>query len=189
MARARPKLTYNVDLPGGAQKRLAEAILYVSSVCQDDPAFGMTRLNKTLFEADFLSFSLRSKPITGVRYQRIENGPAPKAMLPRLNELVERGELVVQPANFGGRTQRRPIALREPDLSVFDGADIAILDRIIRDAWGKMATEVSKESHRIEWWTRENGDDIPYEASWLSNAPVSAGEVQRTHELAAQYGW
>jgi hypothetical protein len=189
MASKRPKLTYNVDLPGGARKRLAEAILYVSAVCQDDPAFGMTRLNKTLFEADFLSYALRGKPITGVRYQRIRNGPAPKSMLPRLNELQAGGDLVIQPADFLGRPQNRPIAMRTADLGVFSGEDVAILDRVIRESWGKRATEVSAESHRIEWWTRQDGDDIPYEACWLSNAPVSPAEVSRTQALAAEYGW
>jgi hypothetical protein len=183
------KLTYNVDLPGGAPKRLAEAILYVCEVCEQDEAFGLTRLNKILFEADFLAFGTRGEPITGVKYQRLQNGPAPKAMLPRLNELVERQDLAIKSTDFMGRPQKRPIALRRADLSVFSAEDIDLLNRVIRESWGKSATNVSNASHRIEWKTRENGDDIPYEAAWLSNAPVSEAESDRTQALAETHGW
>lgn len=189
MALNRTNLTYSVDLPGGAPKRLAEAILYVCGACEQDEAFGLTRLNKILFEADFLSFELRGKPVTGVRYQRLPNGPAPKAMLPRLRELESQQDLVVRTTDFLGRPQKRPIPLRAPDLSIFSADDIAFLAQIIRDSWGKSATRVSTASHRIEWETRANGDDIPYEASWLSNAPVSESETYRTRVLAEQHGW
>ncbi len=182
-------LTYNVDLPGGAPKRLAEAILYVCGACETDAAFGMIRLNKILFEADFLSFSLRGIPITGVRYQRLERGPAPKAMVPRLRDLQERQELVIRSADFIGRPQQRPIALRRADLSVFSGEDVALLDQIIRESWGKTGAEVSEQSHRIAWKTRENGDDIPYEAAWLSNDAPTAKEILKTEQLAIQHGW
>lgn len=182
-------LTYNVDLPGGAPKRLAEAILYVCGACEADQAFGMIRLNKILFEADFLSYRLRGVPITGVKYQRLPMGPAPKAMLPRLRELQDRQELVVRSADFIGRRQQRPIGLRRPDLSVFTAEDIALLDQVIRESWGKTGAEVSEESHRIEWKTRADGDDIPYEAAWLSNEQPTALEVLKTEQLAQQHGW
>lgn len=182
-------LTYNVDLPGGAPKRLAEAILYVCGVCETDAAFGMIRLNKILFEADFLSFGLRGVPITGVRYQRLEHGPAPKAMVPRLRDLQERQDLVIRRADFIGRPQQRPIPLRNADLSIFSGEDIALLDQVIKESWGKTGAEVSELSHRMAWKTRENGDDIPYEAAWLSNEPPTAREILKTEQLALQYGW
>lgn len=183
------QLTYAVDLPGGAQKRLAEAVLYVSLLCEADPAFGMTRLNKILFEADFLSFRIRATPITGVRYQRLENGPAPKSMPHCLRELQEAGALHIRVGNFFGQVQHKPMALRAADLSHFSGEDIAVLDSVIRDSDGKTATEASNASHRIEWKTRQNGDEIPYEAAWLSDEPVTEADVERTKELAAQYGW
>lgn len=189
MSQKSSALTFNVDLPGGAPKRLAEAILYVCGACETDAAFGMIRLNKILFEADFLSFALRGVPITGVKYQRLERGPAPKAMLPRLRELQERSDLVIRNADFIGRPQQRPIALRRADLSVFSADDIALLDDVIRGSWGKTGAEVSEQSHRMAWKTRINGDDIPYEAAWLSEAPPTALEILKTEQLAQQYGW
>jgi hypothetical protein len=184
------KLTFAVnDLPGGVVKRLAEAILYVCAFCESDDAFGMTRLNKILFEADFLSFLTRDQPVTGAAYQRLQHGPAPKAMPHRLRELQQEGALHVRETDYLGKIQKKPIALRKPDLSVFNGEDLAVLHKIIQDSWGKSAGEVSDASHRIEWKTRQNGDPIPYEAAWLSNELPTDVEVVRTRQLAAEHGW
>jgi hypothetical protein len=183
-------LTYTVNtLPGGAIERLTAAILYVCSACETDAAFGVTRLNKTLFEADFLSFRTRGIPITGARYQRLQRGPAPKAMPHRLREMQEHGVLYVRKQDFLGQLQHKPIALGRPDLSLFSGEDIAILDSVIREADGRTAAEASEASHRIEWRTRQNGDDIPYEAAWLSDEPPTEADVERTRVLAAEHGW
>jgi len=184
------KLTYVEDsLPGGVTRRLAAAILYVCAACETDAAFGATRLNKTLFEADFLSFRSRGVPITGARYQRLAKGPAPKAMPHIVRELVAEGALHLRKQDFLGRLQHKLIALGNPDLSLFSGEDIAFLDTVIRESWGKTAVEVSDASHRIEWRSRSNGDEIPYEASWLSNERPAESDIDRTTELAAQYGW
>lgn len=182
-------LTFTQKLRGGAVNRLTEAIVYVCSVCETDPAFGKTRLNKILFEADFFSFAARGVSITGARYQRLEKGPAPKAMPHRLRDLCETGELHIREVDYLGGVQGKPIALRRPNLDAFSGEDIAILDRVIRESWGRTAGDVSHASHRIEWKTRLNGDDIPYEASWLSNEEPTTAEIDRTRELAAQHGW
>lgn len=123
-------LTYKVgSLKGGSQKRLEEAILYIAGVCERDDAFAMTRLNKILFEADFYSYRTRGVPITGASYQALQNGPAPRAMLPRLTELQEKSQLRIREVDYQGLTQHRPIALRDADLAVFDAKDIAILDK------------------------------------------------------------
>lgn len=182
-------LTFTVELEGGALRRLEEAILYVCDACENDQAFGLTRLNKILFEADFQSYQKRGVPVTGAAYQRLENGPAPKAMMPRLRALQQHGSLVLRETDFYGRSQSRALALRAPDLSVFGPDDVAFLARAIRESWGKTATEVSEQSHRIEWKTRSDGDPIPYEAAWLSNAGISASDREKTEALALEHGW
>jgi hypothetical protein len=48
----RPRLTWKVPLPGG-QKRLREAVLYVSAACKDAERFGLVKLNKIIWRADF----------------------------------------------------------------------------------------------------------------------------------------
>src|SRR6266498_2034018 len=75
------KLTF--DFPEmDCEERLREMILYICAKCADDPAFGATKLNKILWFSDFLAYFQRGVPITGVAYQRLSRGPAPKRLVP-----------------------------------------------------------------------------------------------------------
>ena len=80
------------------------------------------------------------------------------------------------------------MALRVPKLDLFDGQDIAIVDSVIEDLWGKSASAVSAKSHGVQWQTRSNHDPIPYEAAYLSDAPVTAYERSRAEELVRELG-
>src|SRR5665213_2629173 len=77
-------LTYTKALPGGARERLRELILYVSEKCEKSTRFGMIKLNKIIWRADFTAFEARRSPITGAGYQRLPLGPAPIEMRPVL---------------------------------------------------------------------------------------------------------
>jgi hypothetical protein len=183
----RTKLTERVSLPGD-DNRLKELIVYIASKCQDDPAFGTIKLNKILFQADFRAYRLRGRPITGTPYFRLKHGPVPKAVVPIMRELHQDDAVRTQTRLVGGREQKRPIALRPADLSYFSGEDIAIVDDIILELWGRSATAVSEESHGIQWRTRFDRDPIPYETAYLSDDPVTPEEIQRAEELIRDLG-
>jgi len=181
------KFTERVALPGD-NARLKEMIVYVASKCQEDPGFGAVKLNKILFQADFRSYRLRGRPVTGAAYFRLKYGPAPRAMVPVMQELHSDDAVRTQRRIVGGREQRRPIALRPAKLHFFSGEDIAIIDDIISEMWGRSAIDVSAESHGIQWQTRTNSDPIPYEAAYLSDDPVTADDRQRASELIRELG-
>src|SRR6478672_8661822 len=86
----RSKLTWKVPLAGG-QRRLREAVLYVSNACTEAERFGLVKLNKIIWRADFESFAQRGQPVTGRQYQRLPQGPAPIEMKPVLNEMLRAG--------------------------------------------------------------------------------------------------
>jgi hypothetical protein len=88
-----------------------------------------------------------------------------------------------------GRTQHRVVPLRRPNLTLFSGRDIAIVDEVIQALWDKTGTQVSQESHGVQWNTRALEDLIPYEASYLSDEPITPADVERTAALSKQYGW
>ena len=81
----------------GDEQKLAELILYISQKCATDPKFGAIKLNKILYLADFLAFGNWGEPITGVEYQHLRMGPAPRRLVPVREELQRGGKLVVQP--------------------------------------------------------------------------------------------
>src|SRR5438105_4923785 len=109
-----------------------ELILFIALESEDDPGFGMVKLNKLLFASDFSAYLHRHEPITGQEYQKIQFGPALRRMLPLLSELRQAGHAEVQKATRFDQVQDRIIALRDPDLSLFGGEEIALVERAIK---------------------------------------------------------
>lgn len=173
-----------------SEARLRELILYIAAQCQDDPKFGATKLNKILWWADFLSYAEHGKPITGIEYQRLGNGPAPRRLVPIRNEMEAAGDIAVaEVPGRGGYVQKKIVPLRAPDLDVFSPTDIAVVNDVIQALWRKTAKGVSNLSHGKAWEVAGDGELIPYEAVFLSDDPINRYDVARTRELARRFGW
>jgi hypothetical protein len=180
-------LTFEFDMNG--EERLCELILYISDQCINDRFFGATKLNKILYFADFLSFKFTGKPITGVMYQKLPQGPAPRGLLPVRENMIKNKDLIIKPNRvFENKEQKSSIALRPANLSLFSANDISIVDQVIRELWDKSANEVSQMSHNISWEIYAENDPIPYEAVHLSSE-INDADVVRAHELIEKHGW
>jgi len=174
----------------GDEEKLGELILYVSQKCATDPKFGAVKLNKILYLSDFMAFGNWGKPITEVEYQHLKNGPAPTRLKPVRDRLQREGKLVIQQLPLkSGHTQHRTVNLVEPNLEIFTGKEIALVDSIIETLWDLDAEESSEFSHRFVGWkmTRE-GEVIPYGSIFISDEPLSPAEIQRGQELAREWG-
>ena len=183
------KPTYKFNDPEGEQK-LAELMLHIALKCEKDPTFGAIKLNKILWWSDSLSYARTGKPITGVEYQRLRNGPAPKRLVPVRKDMIAMRHAALQKLTVGGgRTQKRLIALRLPDYGLFMSEQIAFVDETIASFWGKTAQTVSDLSHGKAWEIALDKQSIPYESVFLSDEPVTRLDVIRTQELADRYGW
>jgi len=171
-------------------KRVRELILYISRKCDEDPTFGATKLNKILFYSDFWSYFRFGEPIAGLEYQRLPNGPAPKQLLPVREEMERAGDVAVQKATFFNKQQHRCVPLRDPDLQEFKGRDIALIDELIDELWGKTASEVSQLSHQRAWRIAKDRESIPYQAIFLSDDDsLSESEMARVAALNKKHGW
>jgi hypothetical protein len=182
------KLTWRVQLPGG-QRRLREAVLYVSHRCQAAPFFGLVKLNKIIWRADFESFAERGQPVTGRQYQRLPQGPAPVEMLPVLNEMQAEGLLRIERSRVFDFDERRPTVLAQANLSLFSRSDLDFLDRAIAIYWDKTGRETSDISHGVAWKSRADGESMPYELSYLSDEPIASGQRKRLLEIAIENRW
>jgi hypothetical protein len=183
------KLTF--EFPGiDGDSRLRELILYISQKCSDDPTFGATKLNKLLFYSDFFSYYRHGQPISGIEYQKLPNGPAPKKLVPVREEMVNCRDLTMQTVNFFSKQQHRCVPHRDADLSQFTGRDIALVDELINDLWGKTATEVSKLSHQRAWRIAKDRESIPYQAIFLSDDDdFDQSTLDRVAELNQKHSW
>lgn len=169
-------------------KKMKELVLYLASKSEKDPRFSSTKLNKLLFYCDFAAYRSLGKPITGHNYQKLPFGPAPKAMLPILEQMKKDGECVeVEREHFGHR-QRRVVAMRPPKVSVFSADELYLADRIVEDLWESSASEVSDLSHDfIGWKAAALNEVIPYETVFVGDpaTPVSEEEIEFCRQLAA----
>jgi hypothetical protein len=185
---ARTKFTWKVELPGG-QRRLREAILFVARAAATARHFGLVKLNKIIWRADFESFTQRGQPVTGRQYQRLKQGPAPVEMRPLLNEMAAEGLLDIVRSAQGEFEEQRPVARVAPMLKFFSEQDLDYLREAIRFYWDETGRETSDHSHGVAWQAGEDGDAMPYEFAYLSDEPIAPTQKAKLLRLAAEQGW
>lgn len=167
-------------------KKLKELILYVAKRSESDPSFGRTKLNKILFFSDFITYGQTGQPITGHIYHKIENGPGLKSFHLITDEMKEDGDCSEQTRDHFGYVQKRVIALREPELGMFSGAEIGIVEEVLKHFEALNASATSQASHTfIGWRAFEIGDEIPYSTAFVSCRELSEREKQYALELVS----
>jgi hypothetical protein len=172
------------------QKKLKELILYISERCAGDSHFGRVKLNKIMFYSDFLSYASLGKPITGVAYSKMANGPVPKAAIRAWTAMESNDELVEVHQQAYGFTQKRIMARRASDVKVFTGPEISIIEQVIAHLEGKTAKQTSDLSHlEYGWKVAGEGEEIPYETVFVSWEKPTAADSARVRELASQHQW
>lgn len=155
------------------QEKFSELLLYIAQKSADDPRFGAVKLNKILFFSDFIAYRRLGKPITGATYQRLNEGPAPRQMMPTRRIMVSMRELDIELRPYFNGLQQRIVALRPAKLGVFSADELEIVDEVIAELWDMTARDVSDYSHReLGWILAKPGDVIPYETAWLSSDPL-----------------
>ncbi|MEO6094937.1 MAG: hypothetical protein ABIW76_04385 [Fibrobacteria bacterium] len=153
--------------------RLRALILHVSLRCGDWPRFDIALLERLLFQADFLHFRLYGFPITGQTYLRGLRSPAPEALRRMVRRMIQSGEFRIREAEMGDGLHVRniPSAHREPDLRIFDGQEIAVVERVLwfyRQNW---TTETAcRDLLEIPWELADLWEEIPYALALISGA-------------------
>lgn len=188
-----PRITFPEPVDG--LKKLKEAILYIAESCKADEDFGAIKLNKILFIADFYAFSVLTKPITEATYFHLPKGPAPKQLLPAQEELISEKRAKLTEREYHGKTQKRIIALKKPNVSVFSKEEIEIIDIAIEATCGRNGTQLSDWTHDlIPWILSAPKEDIPFATVFtmfdkpVGIAGLSWGEAEVKHLLEIGHG-
>jgi len=148
--------------------KLKELILYVAAQSMNDPTFGSIKMNRILFLIDFTAFGIWGKPVTENVYIHQKSGPVPRDLLTARTELIEDKSAVLQESEFFGHTQRRLIALRRPDLSVFTEAERRLIDNGLDSL--KFQDEIAQSQwlrRLIPWLETETGEEIPFFSTFV----------------------
>jgi hypothetical protein len=168
-------------------EKLRQAILYVAWRTKDDPTFGSTKLNKTLFRADFRSYFRRARDITGFNYQAQQDGPTLVALLPVLRDLRERGIVEFDRPPAGNAGEHRVIPRDEPQRDLLTDDDITELNAAIERVQPMSAEEVSELAHKFQGWRlawdngRGKGTRIPLESVFLDEDEDELQEWEQEH--------
>lgn len=173
----------------GTEQKLAELIIYISQKCAGDYYFGSVKLNKILFFSDFSAYGAWGKTISNAEYQHQPSGPTVHRMLPIIDELKRGGSLAIQPTNCGGFRQNRPVNLREPDLSVFEAREIALVDDWIERLRSLSASQISRITHETaSWCATDDYEKIDPRTVFVSCSKPDAAQIKRGLELAEKHG-
>ena len=179
-------------------KKLLELALYISEKANSDEYLSATKLNKILFLTDFHYYLKTGKSITGQEYLKFPYGPVPKDM--KRIEKDNKADIVFKVSDFFGKSQKKPIALRQPQLKGFSAEEISFVDSLIEVVCGKSktsATFISDKSHEyLGWQMVPMGKPIPYNTIYFGKSrDQKVSSFVKLHaerlltELGTDYGY
>ena len=175
------------------RKKFEELILLIARECEGHTFFGATKLNKILFFSDFGAFSELGKSITGAEYIALEHGPVPRLLVQVRNDMVKKGELLVEHRG----NQERVIARRNAKTEMFSPAEHYLIHNVIRELEAENADSVSDLSHKFLGWQAAREEQkvtrhspvIPYQSIFVSNRRPTDSEVSEVAAIAKEHGW
>lgn len=156
------------------EQKFKNLILYVAKKSEEDHRFGAVKLNKIMYYADFTAYRKLGRPITGATYQRLDEGPAPRELIPVRESMI--GESIrIEEIPVGSFKRQRIVPLEDPDETLFSEAELQIVDQVIEAMWPMNGTQVTELSHTEPGWIQADiQDEIEYETAWIPNdSPLS----------------
>jgi uncharacterized phage-associated protein len=167
-----------VPMAGGREydgAKLKELVLLLSERSASDEGFGMVKLNKLLYRADFEAFRLLGQSITGETYEKQEYGPVARSLPRALDELAGRHYVRWEHPQRGEYIRDVPAAKEKADETLFSSDELVVIDAALRELAPHGAKSVSEWSHEtsVGWRTKKIGEEIPYSSAMLSIRPLT----------------
>lgn len=126
--------------------------------------FGKTVLYKILYFSDFDYYELRERFITGEKYFKLTNGPAPSDFDLVISELINEYKIKSINTTYKKFSQIKFISLYHPKLYLLSADEIQLIDKVINKLSNMNATQISSYSHEdMPWKATENNKEIDYE--------------------------
>lgn len=177
----RPRLAVDAGKGGGEMNRekFKALVHYVCAKCEDPSRLGATKLNKILWYAETITFLNFGEELTGAKFVKRQFGPAPKAILPILQELEDDKALLIKNVSFYGFPKREFISLRSPTLGEpFTSDQIAIVDAIIDAVCDEhTAKSIVNLSHDEIWEMASIGEELPIYTVLAEQGEVTEEDV------------
>lgn len=145
---------------GPSVLKLREMMVYFAS----RQLMWRTKLNKSLFYADFLHYRRFGVAISGCRYVHMQFGPVPSDFYTLQSALVEDTSISEQPFALGECEGTVFTASRSADIAVFSQSEQDTLAEVATYFDGWTSQQISEFSHREPAWLEtKDRETIPYE--------------------------
>ena len=166
--------------------KLKELMLYVAWRFRDVERFGLTKLYKILFFADFAAFRDHEKKITEAVYVKAPRGPMPDGAAAVIRELVDAGDAEVRVLAPGSYEEQRLTPLRDLDVSLFTPEELRRVDELCDRFHDASALDLSDLSHEfVGWNAAPMGGRIREESVFVSFPSPSPEDEQHAREIVA----
>lgn len=169
-------------MPGSKRwKKTRELILYLAGKLATRENYGSILLNKALYFADNISYLKHGNPISEFQYVKQSFGPTPDpAMLLSVrDQLVKAGEIEVAEVEYFGRIQKKVIAKRQADVSLFSVDEIVIIDDVVSKIQNMSAAQISELSHQFPAWkVAKDREELPFFTFLLSSKTPTDADIQ-----------
>ncbi len=160
------------DTVGG--QRVAATVHYVIAKANSNKV-GHVKLNKILWCADLEHYRWRGVTITGLQhYTRTLYGPMSQDIVRAVGRLAREGKVEERTIAVTGYTRREMVGLQDPDISVFTGVQIDILDQMINVVAPLTASQLSRMNRDDPLWNElENNEAMSVATGSIVTRPLA----------------
>jgi transcriptional regulator with XRE-family HTH domain len=166
-----------ISVPQKNVEKFKQALLYITSEVGARPNVGETVLYKLLYFMDFDYYEKYEEQMIGATYQKASYGPLPVEFETIVAKMIADGEIELHRRVYHEHEQKKYLPLQLPDLSVFSGQELEVIDDVIARIAHMGARQISNYAHKdVPWATAEDGEVIPYETVFYRTAAYSVRE-------------
>jgi hypothetical protein len=151
-------------------KKLEEAVHYICTLCTAADDLGSVKLNKVLYYADMLYYAHNKRSITGATYVKQPRGPVPKEVEIAKDNLINSNRLHYNEISiFDLAYPKHQFSTSgATNMTVFKSDEIDTIKQAKDFVCARTGTEISEISHTVVWEAAEIGEELPYNAFFVS---------------------
>jgi len=174
-----------ISVPQKNVEKFKQALLYITSEVGARPNVGETVLYKLLYFMDFDYYEKYEEQLIGATYQKGPYGPVPVEFEAIIRQMIDEHEIEMHSRIYHEHEQKKYLPLKDPDLSVFTGREIDLMNDVIARLAYMGARQISDYSHQdVPWLTTSSGEEIPYETVFYRTPAYSVREYSEDGEVS-----
>lgn len=168
--------------------KLRNLFLYILEKCGGKPNLGETVLYKLLYFIDFDSYEIYGKPVTGMKYIRLQFGPVPRLadFQSVIESMIKKGEICLITQDYHGMVQKRYIALVEAEVGQLSKEELQVADKVMARLSDMSATKIENYVHEDEpWKAAEPNKEIDYNLVYFRSPAYAQSDYVSMMQNAA----